>query len=303
MSRSWYRALAALLWLAPIAVLVRYWQLWDQLPLRMATHFNAAGRPNGWMTREMSLYWSAGFLAFMVATFFGVARVVERKYPESKLSWVLLAFFHAEAWTCVYLMDSLIKYSLNQTPIAVAPLPVVTAIGILAVTVVALAETRGTALPTHNEVIAEEIHRGRKWSLLFLAPVLVLIAMAFASPNFMIRLSLYIVALIALGAFAMAWDGFHYFFTRHGVEIRTLGFRLKSIPLLQIKSYEIQKWNAIRGYGIRGAGNCKAYVWGNSGVRVDLYDGSVFLGHSDAQRIVHDLNVIKRVSGLITKGL
>jgi hypothetical protein len=94
-------------------------------------------------------------------------------------------------------------------------------------------------------------------------------------------------------AAGMAWDGFHYYFTRHGVEIRTLGFRVKSIPLIQIKSYEIGGWSPLRGYGIRGIGNHKAYVWGNKGVRVQMFDGEVFLGHSDPQRIVHDLDVIK----------
>ena len=289
-----FRTLAALLWLAPAAILLRYWRRWDQLPIRMAAHFNAAGQPNGWMTREMSLYWSAGFLAFMVGILFVVLMIVAQKYPDTKLSWVLLAFFHAEAWTIFYLMNSLIEYNLSKAPLAIAPLPIVTVTGLLIVAGVAIGEKRGIALPAHHEVIAEEIQNGRKWSVIFLAPVIALTAIAFALPNSAIRVSLYIIALITLGAFAMAWDGFHYFFTHHGVEIRTLGFRLKSIPLLQIKSYEIQKWNALRGYGIRGAGNCKAYVWGNSGVRVDLYNGSVFLGHDDPQRIVHDLNVIKR---------
>jgi hypothetical protein len=292
-NKGWFTTLAALLWLAPVAILVRYRQLWDQLPPRMAAHFNAAGQPNGWMTRDMSLYWSAGFLTLMAAIFFVVLVAVEQKYPGSKLSWVLLAFLHAEAWTLVYLMDSLIGYNLNRTPIAVASVPIVTVIGLLAVVTVSVGEKRGASLST-SEVLAEEIHYGRKWSLIFLAPAAVLIATAIALPNLTLRLALYLIALITLVAFAMAWDGFHYFFTRHGVEIRTLGFRLKSISLLQIKSYEIQKWKAIRGYGIRGAGNCKAYVWGNSGVRVDLFDGSVFLGHNDPQRIVHDLNVIKR---------
>jgi len=296
MSRGAYKILSAFLWLAPVAVCIRYWQLWDRLPSRMATHFDAAGRPNGWMTREMSMYWAVGFLVFIAATFFLVLIVVERKYPESKLSWVLLAFFHAEAWTFVYLMNSLAEYSLNHTAIAIAPVPIVTVVGLLAVLGVAIGENRGTTFPSGaaNDVVAEEIHNGRKWSFVFLAPSLLMIGLAFAFPSFAARLALCLTALIIVGAFAMAWDGFHYYFTRHGVEVRTLGFRLKSIPLLQIKSYEIQKWNAIRGYGIRGAGNCKAYVWGNSGVRVDLYDGSIFLGHSDPQRIVHDLNVIKR---------
>jgi hypothetical protein len=48
------------------------------------------------------------------------------------------------------------------------------------------------------------------------------------------------------------------------------------------------------GYGIRGLGNHKAYVWGNRGVRVHMDDGEVFLGHSNPQRIVHDLDLVKQ---------
>ena len=34
------------------------------------------------------------------------------------------------------------------------------------------------------------------------------------------------------------------------------------------------------GYGIRGIGERRAYVWCNSGVRIMLSDGEVFLGHT-----------------------
>jgi hypothetical protein len=292
MNRSLYKTLSALLWLAPVAICVRYWQLWDQLPLRMATHFNAAGRADGWMTRAMSLYWSAGFLALMAAIFFGVLFVIQKKYELTKLSWTLLVFFHVEIWTLVYLMNSMAEFNLNRTPLAISPLMIVSAIGVLVVLVVALTEKRGAAFRS-GEILAEEVHSGRKLTLLFLVPPIILAPVALAIPLPAVRLAMSILAVIMLAVFAMAWDGFHYYFTRHGVEIRTLGFRLKSIPLLQIKNYEIQRWNPVRGCGIRGVGNCKAYVWGKTGVRVEMYDGEVFLGHSDPQRIVHDLNVIK----------
>jgi Protein of unknown function (DUF1648) len=292
MTRTSYKTLTALLWSAPVAIVIRYRQLWDRLPLRMATHFNVQGQPNGWMTRETSLYYSAGFLAFLAALFCVIALVIEKKYPQAKVSW-MLAFFHAEIWTFVCLQNSLLEYNLDRTPIAIPVLPIVSVIAVLVMVAVVLGEKRGTPL-SPTDVLAEEVHSGKPWAAIFLLPSIALIATASAIPGATPRIAMIAISVIMIAVFAMSWDGFHYYFSRHGIEIRTLGFRLKSIPLLQIRSYEIQSWNPIRGYGIRGVGNCKAYVWGKTGVRVDMYDGQVFLGHSDPQRIVHDLNVIKR---------
>ncbi|HVI10168.1 MAG TPA: DUF1648 domain-containing protein, partial [Candidatus Binatia bacterium] len=288
-----YKTLAALLWLAPVAMAVRYGQVWDRLPVRMASHFNAAGRVNGWSTRVQSLAYSVAGVAVMTAIFFAVSYAVQAKYPLAKLSWVLLAFFHVQLWTFVFMLNGLIAYNLGGAQLNVTALPIVAVVGIIAIVAVAVSERRGTSL-ARTEIVAEEVHAGKIWSAVLLLPVLVLAATAMAIPNAVARTTLGIVAGVSLAAFAMAWDGFHYYFTRHGVEIRTLGFRLKSIPALQIKNYEIQNWNPVRGLGIRGIGNHKAYVWGNKGVRVEMYDGEVFLGHSDPQRIVHDLNVVKR---------
>jgi hypothetical protein len=259
----------------------------------MASHFNAAGEANGWMTREMSLDWSVGFVALMAATFSVVVIILLRRDELTKLSWTLLFFFHAVLWTIVYLLNSMAEFNINHTPLAIAPLPIVSVVGMAVILIVAVSEKRGTAFE-RDEIIAEEVHSGRKLTLLFLIPPVVLAPIFLATPLPALRLAVSLIALAMLAFFAVAWDGFHYYFTRHGVEIRTLGFRLRSIPLLQIKNYEIESWSPICGYGIRGVGNRKAYVWGNSGVRVNLFDGWVFLGHSDPQRIVHDLNVIKR---------
>jgi hypothetical protein len=291
MNRIWYKTLTALLWLAPVAMGLSYWQLWDRLPVRMASHFDAAGHANGWMSRAAALYFDLGFLIFLSALFSLVLYAVQEKYPLAKLSWALLAFFQVEIWALVYMLDSTLAYNLDGRPISVAPLLVATPIGVLAVVVLAFAENRGHRLPA-ADVIAEEVNSGKVWSPVFLLPVLVVAMLAIRVPSTGARLWVVVAGVIFVPVFAIAWDGFHYLFTRQGIEIRTLGFRLKSVPLLQIKRYEIQDWSPAGGYGIRGIGNHKAYVWGKRGVRVEMFDGEIFLGHNDPQRIVHDLNVI-----------
>ena len=109
-----------------------------------------------------------------------------------------------------------------------------------------------------------------------------------------LRLVMSLPALILLAVTALAWSGFHYRFTAQGVEISTLGFRLRSIPLGNIKAYAVAPWNAMGGYGIRGLGERRAYVWGNSGVRIMLSDGEVFLGHREPEKIMNDLNLIRK---------
>jgi hypothetical protein len=39
-----FRALIWLMWAALPLIALRYWMVWDQLPIHMATHFNAAGQ-------------------------------------------------------------------------------------------------------------------------------------------------------------------------------------------------------------------------------------------------------------------
>ena len=43
MNRNYWRGFIALLWFALPVVGLRYWLVWDRLPVRMASHFDAAG--------------------------------------------------------------------------------------------------------------------------------------------------------------------------------------------------------------------------------------------------------------------
>ncbi len=105
-----------------------------------------------------------------------------------------------------------------------------------------------------GDVLAEETHSGRVWSLIIL------------------------VALICPAI---------------GVAL-VLGFRLRSISKQSIVSYSIESWTLMRGYGIRGVGNTRAYVWGNKVVHIKTSNGDIFLGHSDPQCIVRDLDLVTR---------
>ncbi len=149
------------------------------------------------------------------------------------------------------------------------------------------------------DVIAVETHNGRIWSLIVLLALIVpAISMAMV-PTRPARFALAVVGVVGIFTFAMAWSGFEYRFLRHGLEIRMLGFRLRSIPRSAIVSYAVEPWAFIRGYGIRGIGRTRAYVWCNKVVHIKTTNADIFLGHNDPARVVHDLD---QMMGLAASG-
>jgi hypothetical protein len=150
-----------------------------------------------------------------------------------------------------------------------------------------------------NDLLVEETHSGRAWvPIILLAMIGPAIALMLAGTASALWPAI-LVALAGIGACAMAWSGFQYRFLRDGVEIRMLGLRLRSIPKQSIVSYSIEPWAFIRGYGIRGIGSTRAYVWCNKVVHIETSNGNIFLGHSDPPRIVRDLD---RVTGVLKRG-
>ena len=152
---------------------------------------------------------------------------------------------------------------------------------------------------SQSEVFAVETHAGRLWAGIILVALLAPALSVAMVPRAPARLALALVAVIGLGAFAMAWSGFQYRFMPHGVEIRLLGFRLRSIPRSAIVSYAIEPWAFIRGYGIRGIGSTRAYVWCNKVVHIKMSNGEVYLGHDDPERVVRDLD---QMMGFVSRG-
>lgn len=148
-----------------------------------------------------------------------------------------------------------------------------------------------------NDLLAEETHAARIWCLIVLPAFIVPIVSVFFYPTLPAQIALVVTLTVGVGAMALIWSGFQYRFLRHAVEVRTLGFTLRTIPKQQIMSYSIESWSLPRGYGIRGIGNRRAYVWGNKVVHIKTTDGEIYLGHDDPERIIRDLD---RVTGFVT---
>ena len=292
MDSKLYRALTAMLWLALPLTALQYWSVWDQLPGRMATHFGVAGQPNGWMTRETSL-----IFAMVVTTLVLVALTwtLTRVRKPDVLAWSLLAMLYVVMGALFSVNVAMLNYNLHGGPLDLLPALAVVFVAAIAVTVIALASKRGVELPRPADVVeAEEVHGSLLWASVFTVLTAIEVGVIAVIPLSGLRWVMVLPTLLLLGAAALAWSGFHYRFTGHGVEISTLGFRLRSIPLENIRAYAVAPWNPMGGYGIRGIGERRAYVWGNTGVRLMLTDGEVFLGHREPEKIMQDLNSIRQ---------
>jgi hypothetical protein len=281
------------LWLALPLTAIQYTRVWDQLPARVATHFNAANQANGWMSRAEAIQFAVGFTACLLVLFTIILLYMSRRKVDT-FSWAMLGFCTLVLGILVEVNRSIVNYNLYGTslsfgiPLIAIPMAAILLIGIY------VASRRGPELPSTPEsgsdLIAEETHRGGMMALLVLPAMLGPAIAASLVPTPALRVSLGLAALVGFAATILAWSGFQYRFLRHGLEIRTLGFRLRSIPRMQIQSYAAESWNAFRGYGIRGMGNYQSYVWGNKVVHIKTLNGDFFLGHSDPQRIVRDLD-------------
>ncbi len=292
MDSKLYRALTAMLWLALPLTALQYWSVWDQLPTRMATHFGATGQPNGWMPRDTSLICAMVVTALVLVAF---TWVLTRVRKPDVVAWSLLAMLYVVMGVLFSINVAVLNYNLYGRPLNVVPALAVVFIAAIALTAVALLTKRGVELPRHADVVeAEEVHGSALWASVFTLLTAVEVGVIAVIPLSGLRWVMALPALLLLGAAALAWSGFHYRFTGHGVEISTLGFRLRSIPLQNIKAYAVAPWNPMGGYGIRGIGERRAYVWGNTGVRIMLSDGEVFLGHHEPERIMQDLNLIRQ---------
>jgi hypothetical protein len=292
MENRLYRTLTAFLWLALPLTGFQYWIVWDQLPARMATHFGASGQANGWMPRQGSLIFSLVLMVCLLSTF---TWVLNRVRKPDLLAWSLLAMLYVVIGAMYSINAAVLNYNLYGYPVNVVPLMLMIFVAALVLMAVAFGTKRGAVFP-QDHVIAEEVHAGPMWAFGLVLLTALEIVLMMAVPVKGLRFVLALPALLLLGVTALAWSGFHYRFTPHGVEISTLGFRLRSIPLQDIKSYTVDGWNFLGGYGIRGLGERRAYVWGNRGVRIQLSEGEVFLGHDQPERVVDDLNLIRNSS-------
>ncbi len=114
MNRDWYKTLVWLMWVALPATALNYWRAWDQLPLRMAVHFDADWHPNGYTSREGSLILGLGIMGvmlflFTLSTLIARALKPEASWPALFISYVVLGFL-------CYGNYGIVKFNLNPPP-------------------------------------------------------------------------------------------------------------------------------------------------------------------------------------------
>jgi uncharacterized protein DUF1648 len=114
MIRNFYKPLVWLMWLAlPITALM-YWRAWDHLPMRMAVHFDANWRPNGYTSREGALMLGLGIMAVMLL-FFTIGALAAHTLKPSA-AWPLLIAFYVVLGFLWFGNNSIVEFNLNPPP-------------------------------------------------------------------------------------------------------------------------------------------------------------------------------------------
>lgn len=285
-SRTLFGLFSALQWLALPILVLNFGAVWQKLPARMATHFDLAGQPNGWMPREEAVIVMLGISAavLIIATW-----IASRVKEADATAWGLVALFYIIQGTLIYAAQSMINFNLHATPVHPGPVMLVGIVSAVLLIVFSLSTRRGEHLPA-GRVYATETHGSILWAAMCGAPLLILIPVVAIASVAALKVALGLAALIGVWAASMAAFGFQYTFSSSGVDVRTLGFRLRSIAAADIRSYAEGDWPFWNGRGIRGLGNRRAYVWGNRGVRIQTNTGEIFLGHSEPNRLMRDLD-------------
>jgi|SRR3954451_3934195 hypothetical protein len=111
MARTWYRALVALMWLALPSSAWCYWRVWEQLPGRMAVHFDADWQANGFTSREGALQLGLGIMAVMLVLFTVATLIIHALKPPA--AWPALVISYVVIGFCWYGNYSIVKFNVN----------------------------------------------------------------------------------------------------------------------------------------------------------------------------------------------
>lgn len=111
MNRSWHKLAILLMWLALPTSAWTYWHVWDQLPARMAVHFDANWHANGFTTREGAVKMGLGILVFMLVVFTIATLLISYVKPLAILPVLLISY--VAVGFCWFGNYSIVKFNLN----------------------------------------------------------------------------------------------------------------------------------------------------------------------------------------------
>lgn len=111
MDRRWLKAGVLLMWLAMPISAWEYRSVWEQLPARMAVHFDANWRPNGYTSREGALELGLGIMAVMLVMFTVATLIIQAQKPSA--AWPALLIAYVVVGFCWYGNHAIVKFNLD----------------------------------------------------------------------------------------------------------------------------------------------------------------------------------------------
>ena len=113
MNSTWHKPpvfLILLMWLALPLSWMEYQRNWEQLPARMAVHFDANWNPNGFTSREGALELGLGIMAVMLLIFTVSSFAVRALKPQA--GWPALLIAYIAIGFVWYGNHSIVKFNL-----------------------------------------------------------------------------------------------------------------------------------------------------------------------------------------------
>jgi hypothetical protein len=89
---------------------------WDQLPVRMAVHFDANWQANGWTTREGALQLGLSIMAFLLVLLTIAAYAICLIGKPASTIWIVLATFYFSMGLLCYVNHGIVEYNLHSPP-------------------------------------------------------------------------------------------------------------------------------------------------------------------------------------------
>ena len=149
MTRTWWKFGIVLPWLGLPLIALRYWMVWGQLPVRMATHFNAMNQPNGWMSRESSFYFIAGLYLGLVTLFTVIIMVIHKVQAPHAAAWAVLGLFYVILGVLYYGNESVLAYNLTGAPVQVLAIVIPVFVAIFVVIAITFSTKGGQSRRAH----------------------------------------------------------------------------------------------------------------------------------------------------------
>jgi Protein of unknown function (DUF1648) len=110
MMRAAYKPMLVLMWLALVTSALIYWRSWDQLPARMAVHFDANWQPNGYTSKEGAV--ELNIMTVMLVLFTVAGLIAHAMKPVA--AWPMLFIFYVVIGFCWYGNNWIVNFNLRS---------------------------------------------------------------------------------------------------------------------------------------------------------------------------------------------